>query len=72
MAVAATEETTFFVTVLLWLYDEFAGRVFKGWEPSLLTSRTWVVHVWYRTGDGPLEVFWRSYGFAHGSRVLDC
>ena len=53
VAVAATEETTFFVTVLLWLYDEFAGRVFKGWEPLLLTSPSWVVHAWYRTGGWP-------------------
>ena len=72
VAVAGTEETTFFGTVLLWLYDEFARRVFEGWEPLLLTSRTWVVHAWYRTGDGPLEVGRRKRRFVRGSHVQDC
>ena len=29
-------------TVLLWLYDEFEGLVFKGWEPLALPDPTWV------------------------------
>ena len=40
--ISSKEEGTLLDTVLLWLYDEFGGLVFKGWEPLVLPDPKWV------------------------------
>ena len=61
--VAATEETTFFVTAPNGRQKEFVLQTFTSGPDLGLPRRTWVVQGC--TGRGPLdyEVVWRSYDF---------